>query len=149
MHVGKWGLGYNGSTGAPPLQGWDEYYGELDQANAHNMYPPFLWSSATTGQEVMTVEPLVGNLAGDEALATDTATPFKQNSSGLCLGVNGGDTAIAGAELLVYDCMPKPSQTWSLDSSTAGTCRARTPVSLMAPMGTVLRAPVSPRPASH
>ena len=37
MHVGKWGLGYNGSTGAPPVQGYDQYYGELDQGNAHNM----------------------------------------------------------------------------------------------------------------
>ena len=40
---GKWGLGFNDTEGAPNVKGFDKFYGELDQANAHNMYPPFLW----------------------------------------------------------------------------------------------------------
>lgn len=43
--VGKWGLGYNDTTGAPLDQGFDYYYGQLDQANCHNMYPPFVWEN--------------------------------------------------------------------------------------------------------
>ena len=35
--VGKWGLGYNGTTGAAWLKGFDRVYGQLDQNNCHNM----------------------------------------------------------------------------------------------------------------
>lgn len=40
---GKWGLGYPGSEGAPENQGFDEFYGYLSQALAHNYYPYHLW----------------------------------------------------------------------------------------------------------
>jgi arylsulfatase A-like enzyme len=49
--LGKWGLGYNGTDGQPNLKGFDQFYGELDQANAHNMYPHFLWNN-TVEQEL-------------------------------------------------------------------------------------------------
>jgi len=39
---GKWGLGQEGSTGLPTRQGFDEFYGYLDQSHAHNYYPSFL-----------------------------------------------------------------------------------------------------------
>lgn len=39
---GKWGLGYEGSTGIPTKQGFDSFFGYLDQKHAHNYYPPFL-----------------------------------------------------------------------------------------------------------
>ncbi|MCH7728708.1 MAG: sulfatase-like hydrolase/transferase, partial [Planctomycetes bacterium] len=39
---GKWGLGHEGSTGLPTRQGFDEFYGYLDQHHAHNYYPQFL-----------------------------------------------------------------------------------------------------------
>ena len=43
--VGKWGLGMNGTTGSPLLQGFDYYYGYLDQKQAHNYYPTHLWEN--------------------------------------------------------------------------------------------------------
>jgi len=39
---GKWGLGHEGSDGVPTRQGFDEFFGYLDQHHAHNYYPTFL-----------------------------------------------------------------------------------------------------------
>jgi arylsulfatase A len=41
--IGKWGLGGPGSTGVPTKQGFDFFYGYLDQKQAHNYYPTHLW----------------------------------------------------------------------------------------------------------
>ncbi|HIJ53489.1 MAG TPA: arylsulfatase [Planctomycetes bacterium] len=41
--TGKWGLGEPGTTGIPNRQGFDEWFGYLNQRNAHSYYPPFLW----------------------------------------------------------------------------------------------------------
>ena len=43
--VGKWGLGMTGTTGTPLKQGFDYYYGYLDQKQAHNYYPTHLWEN--------------------------------------------------------------------------------------------------------
>ena len=42
---GKWGLGESvpGNTGLPNDQGFDLFYGYLNQVHAHNYYPEFLW----------------------------------------------------------------------------------------------------------
>lgn len=40
--IGKWGLGHEGSSGVPTRQGFDYFYGYLDQHHAHNYYPSFL-----------------------------------------------------------------------------------------------------------
>ncbi|MCL1037222.1 arylsulfatase [Shewanella submarina] len=40
---GKWGLGSLQSSGNPQAMGFDEFYGYLDQRNAHNYFPGFLW----------------------------------------------------------------------------------------------------------
>jgi arylsulfatase A len=42
---GKWGLGYEGSSGDPLTQGFDDFGGFLCQVHAHNHYPRFLWKS--------------------------------------------------------------------------------------------------------
>lgn len=42
---GKWGLGMNQTTGSPLKQGFDYYYGYLDQKQAHNFYPTHLWEN--------------------------------------------------------------------------------------------------------
>lgn len=41
--IGKWGLGGPGSTGVPTKQGFDFFFGYLDQKQAHNYYPTHLW----------------------------------------------------------------------------------------------------------
>lgn len=41
--IGKWGLGEAGSTGVPNLQGFDYFFGFLNQHHAHNYYPDYLW----------------------------------------------------------------------------------------------------------
>lgn len=40
--VGKWGLGHEDSSGLPTRQGFDFFFGYLDQHHAHNYYPTFL-----------------------------------------------------------------------------------------------------------
>jgi arylsulfatase A-like enzyme len=44
--VGKWALGWEGTTGHPNQQGFDQYLGWLDQMHAHDYYPTFLWRNA-------------------------------------------------------------------------------------------------------
>ena len=41
--VGKWGLGYPGSEGAPNKMGFDFFYGYNCQRQAHTFYPPFMY----------------------------------------------------------------------------------------------------------
>ncbi|RUL87051.1 arylsulfatase [Tautonia sociabilis] len=55
--IGKWGLGFEGSSGDPNRQGFDLFFGYLCQVHAHNHYPRFLWRN---GEQV----PLPGNDRG-------------------------------------------------------------------------------------
>ncbi len=43
--IGKWGLGEVGQEGHPLGQGFDYFYGYLNQVHAHNFYPEFLWKN--------------------------------------------------------------------------------------------------------
>lgn len=43
--IGKWGLGMANTTGNPNDQGFDYFYGYLDQKQAHNHYPTHLWEN--------------------------------------------------------------------------------------------------------
>lgn len=43
--IGKWSLGNPGSWGLPLMQGFDEFFGYLDQDHAHNYYPEYLWEN--------------------------------------------------------------------------------------------------------
>ena len=54
---GKWGLGHEGSTGVPTKQGFDEFFGYLDQRHAHNYYPTFLMD----GEKRVLLENVVPN----------------------------------------------------------------------------------------
>ena len=40
--IGKWGLGFEGTSGVPTRQGFDAFYGYMENIHAHNYYPPFL-----------------------------------------------------------------------------------------------------------
>jgi len=55
--IGKWGLGNPGSTGSPDRQGFDHFYGYLDQVHAHTYYTDWLWRN---GKE----QRLPGNAGG-------------------------------------------------------------------------------------
>jgi arylsulfatase A-like enzyme len=55
--VGKWGLGEPDSTGVPNRQGFDTFFGYLNQQHAHNYYPDHLWRDEIK-------EPLAGNRVG-------------------------------------------------------------------------------------
>ena len=52
--IGKWGLGTIRGTGTPEQQGFDDWFGYLDQVHAHTYYPTELWEN---GREVF----LAGN----------------------------------------------------------------------------------------
>ena len=52
--IGKWGLGNPGFTGEPTRQGFDHWFGYLDQVHAHDHYTDWLWRD---GERV----PLPGN----------------------------------------------------------------------------------------
>jgi len=52
--IGKWSLGNPGSWGVPNLQGFDYFYGHLNQDQAHFYYPDYLWKNDS-------VELLFGN----------------------------------------------------------------------------------------
>jgi arylsulfatase A-like enzyme len=41
--IGKWGLGEPETTGLPTRQGFDFWFGYLNQQHAHNYYPDYLW----------------------------------------------------------------------------------------------------------
>src|SRR5204863_5019042 len=40
--IGKWGLGNDGTSGAPNRKGFDYFFGYPSQTAAHNYYPAFL-----------------------------------------------------------------------------------------------------------
>ena len=58
--IGKWGLGNPGSSGVPEKQGFDYWYGYLDQVHAHNHFPTEIWEG---GKMI----PLPGNAKGKKA----------------------------------------------------------------------------------
>ncbi len=43
--TGKWGLGEPDTEGIPNKQGFDEWFGYLNQNHAHSYYPPYLWKN--------------------------------------------------------------------------------------------------------
>jgi arylsulfatase A-like enzyme len=47
--IGKWGLGDIGEaeSGMPRKQGFDDFYGYMNQHHAHNHFPDFLWRNET------------------------------------------------------------------------------------------------------
>ena len=62
---GKWGLGEAGTTGDPNRQGFDEFFGYVNQDHAHNYYPGISlegrepgspWPGTSRGQKGIAVE---------------------------------------------------------------------------------------------
>lgn len=77
--TGKWGLGEPDTTGIPTRKGFDEWFGYLNQRNAHSYYPPYLWHNE---EKVI----LKGNQDGQENdyshdMIFDFACDFIRNNS--------------------------------------------------------------------
>jgi len=70
--VGKWGLGEAETSGIPGLQGFDEFYGYLNQVHAHNYYPDFLWR----GTEKVKIE---GNTMSETPGVCGTCTQYSHD----------------------------------------------------------------------
>jgi len=64
--IGKWGLGDVGaaSTGLPRKQGFDQFFGYLNQRHAHNHFPDFLWRNEERETLANVVTPVGGDGAG-------------------------------------------------------------------------------------
>ncbi len=71
--TGKWGLGEPGTPGTPNKQGFDEWFGYLNQRRAHTYYPTFLWFNEAKFD-------LTGNARGEMSQYThDLFTGFALN----------------------------------------------------------------------
>ena len=71
--TGKWGLGEPNTTGEPNRQGFDEWFGYLNQRRAHTYYPTFLWLNEGRFD-------LTGNMNGERSQYThDLFTGFAIN----------------------------------------------------------------------
>ncbi len=63
--MGKWGLGEAGSPGVPGKQGFDEWFGYLNQVDAHNYYPEFLNRSDPKTEANVEIAENVGGKKGN------------------------------------------------------------------------------------
>jgi arylsulfatase A-like enzyme len=58
--IGKWGLGEADSTGIPNRQGFDYWFGYLNQRHAHNYYPKYLWRNEEQVELANEVNHIIG-----------------------------------------------------------------------------------------
>ena len=70
--IGKWGLGYPGSTSTPDKMGFDYFFGYNCQAKAHEYYPEYLWRN---DQKVM----LNGSAYSHDLMANDSLDFVRRN----------------------------------------------------------------------
>lgn len=75
---GKWGIGHEGSDGVPTKQGFDQFFGYLDQHHAHNYYPEFLMKNEQRF-------PLENEVPGRGAFGQGVATKKVQYSHDLIM----------------------------------------------------------------
>lgn len=73
--IGKWGLGDIGAaeTGLPRKQGFDQFFGYLNQRHAHNHFPDFLWRNEARVSLPNVVTPVGGDGAGYATMAVQFA----------------------------------------------------------------------------
>lgn len=70
--VGKWALGNVENSGHPNRQGFDFWFGYLDQTAAHNYYPEFLWRNE---EKIV----LPGNQEGPDAHVSVKRTTYSHD----------------------------------------------------------------------
>lgn len=73
--IGKWGLGDVGpaETGVPRKQGFDEFFGYLNQHHAHNHFPDYLWRNEEKVSLPNKIIPVGGNGGGYATEAVEYA----------------------------------------------------------------------------
>jgi arylsulfatase A-like enzyme len=73
--IGKWGLGDVGAaeSGLPGRQGFDRFYGFLNQKHAHNHFPDFLWRDESRQQLPNVITPVGDTGAGYATTAVQFA----------------------------------------------------------------------------
>lgn len=78
--TGKWGLGEPGTTGLPGDQGFDQWFGHLNQRRAHTHYARYLWR----GKEIYQIPENFGDKQGvyTHHLFTDFALDFIDRQAG-------------------------------------------------------------------
>lgn len=95
--IGKWGLGMTGNTGHPNKQGFDYFYGYLDQKQAHNYYPTHLWENDrwdTLNNPYIYVHAARRANHDQKALADFEASHLKPADSGFFDAYRGNDYSI-------------------------------------------------------
>lgn len=75
---GKWGLGVKGSSGSPEKQGWDEFYGYLNQAHAHRVFTDSLYRVRNGG--VATAEYIGANRYSHDLIIAEAAKFVQKNA---------------------------------------------------------------------
>lgn len=91
--IGKWGLGDVGEaeSGLPRKQGFDYFYGYLNQTHAHNHFPDYLWRNETKEPLSNIVIPLGENGGGyakepihfsDDLFADESLKFVEENKKG-------------------------------------------------------------------
>lgn len=122
--VGKWGLGNPDTTGIPNRQGFDYFYGFLDQGHAHTYYPEYLWrneeqvalSNVESEYNVATTRnEYAHDLFTDEALAfveREQANPFFLYLAYTIPHANNERGRVLGDGMEVPDYGPYADEDW-------------------------------------
>jgi len=79
--IGKWGLGEPETTGIPNKQGFDYWFGYLNQRHAHNYYPSYLWRNEDKYELKNEVNHVIG---GRDRTPGGVATKRVEYSHDLC-----------------------------------------------------------------
>ncbi|MCP4263188.1 MAG: arylsulfatase [Planctomycetes bacterium] len=79
--IGKWGLGEPDTTGIPNRQGFDYWFGYLNQRHAHNYYPTYLWRNQQKFELENEVNHIIG---GRDRTPGGVATKRVDYSHDLC-----------------------------------------------------------------
>jgi arylsulfatase A-like enzyme len=110
--IGKWGLGEPDTTGIPNRQGFDYWFGYLNQTHAHNYYPDYLWRNQKQ------VEIKQGTYSHD-LFTEDAITFIRQNRRGpfflyLAYTIPHANNELREKGMQVPDDEPYSAERWPL-----------------------------------
>ena len=105
--IGKWGLGEPDTSGIPNRQGFDYWFGYLNQRHAHNYYPSYLWRNEEKYELKNEVNHNIGGRDRDDPRRSARRGGHQRRTAGnhvdvageLPRLVNGDDLRLAGRVL--------------------------------------------------